>query len=211
MDEMLFRRLWFYGWITLVLLSLMSLWDVSKITCGERIPILLSRALTTDPWRGFVLAFSLIAVASSFFLNSLFMFIGFLGFFSAFLVSMFQTNAHNVLISLSSVAIMYECFPEQNSKWLWKLHWWWTTAWGIVWISRFFYSEFGCATVRCSQCSYFFISEYLFFWSMFILVRWRIPVDEEIHDRIQFINMKKSVETTMLEKNTERVEKKIIF
>ena len=68
---MLFRTLWLVGLVVLVILSLVALWDVSYQTCSEQIPILLSRALTTDPYRGLMLAFCLIAVASSLYLNSI--------------------------------------------------------------------------------------------------------------------------------------------
>ena len=112
--EMLFRQLWLFGLVFLVILSLIALWNVSYQTCGEQIPILLSRALTTDPYRGLTLAFSLITFASSLYLNSILLFAGFFGFFSAFLVSMFQTDAHNALIVVSGIFVLYECYPNTN-------------------------------------------------------------------------------------------------
>lgn len=180
---MLFRNLWLYGWIALILLSIMALWDVAETTCGERMPILLSRALTTDPWRGFLLAFCLVAVAGSFSLNSRILVVGFVGFFSAFLVSMFQTNAHNALIAVSSVAVMYECYPQKVTRW--KIHWWSTTFVGLIFVVWFIYSDFNCETPECGNCSYFYIAEYVFFWSMFLLVYWRIPEKKEITDEIE--------------------------
>ena len=194
---MLFRTLWFYGWVSLILLSIMALWDVSEITCGQKMPILLSRALTTDPWRGLLLVFCLMAVAGSFLLNSVIMFLGFLGFFSAFLVSMFQTNAHNALIAISSIAIMYECYPQRS--WTWKVHWWSTAIVGSIFVGWLVYSELDCETLQCSECSYFYISEYVFFWSMFLLVWWRIPEHEQVTDHIEFVNQETEETNTLIE------------
>lgn len=201
---MLFRKLWLYGWILLVVLSIMALWDVSETTCGERTPILLSRALTTDPWRGFLLAFCLVAVAGSFSLNSRIMIVGFVGFFSAFLVSMFQTNAHNALIAISSVAIMYECFPRHSLTW--KIHWWVTAFVGLSFVSWLLYSDLHCSQPECGNCSYYYILEYLFFWSMFLLVYWRIPYKKQIADEIASQNIE-----TNLEETNMLIGKEIIF
>lgn len=187
---MLFRKLWLYAWVSLVVLSIMALWDVSKTTCGDRTPILLSRALTTDPWRGILLVFCLLAVAVSLSLNSRIMIVGFIGFFSAFLVSMFQTNAHNALIAISSVAIMYECFPQKKTTW--KIHWWSTTCFGLFFLTWLIYSDLNCDTLKCGNCSYFYIFEYLFFWSMFLLVYWRIPIKKDITDEFTNENADKS-------------------
>ena len=192
---MLFRKLWLYAWVLLVVLSIMALWDVSETTCSERTPILLSRALTTDPWRGIVLVFCLIAVVGSFSLNSRIMVVGFVGFFSAFLVSMFQTNAHNALIAISSIAIMYECFPQKDLKW--KIHWWSTTCFGLFFLTWRIHSDLNCDTPKCGNCSYFYILEYLFFWSMFLLVYWRIPIKKEITDTIA-VDAQNIEETNML-------------
>ena len=94
---MLFRRVWLIAWALLLVICLIALWDVSEKTCDKHIPILLSRSLTTDPWRGFILVFNLLAVGSSFYLNSIVMVAGFLGFLCAFLVSMFQTTRSHFL------------------------------------------------------------------------------------------------------------------
>ena len=120
---MLFRTVWLYAWFALLVLCVVALFDVSEQTCQGHVPILLSRALTTDPWRGWILAFNLLAVGSSFYLNSIVMVTAFLGFLCAFLVSMFQTNAHNALILVSSACIMYETYPAKAHNW-WRIHWW---------------------------------------------------------------------------------------
>jgi hypothetical protein len=184
--EMLYRSFWLCGLCVLIALCLIALWDVSFQTCGEQIPILLSRALTTDPYRGITLGFCLIAVASSIYLNSVLIIAGFVGIFSAFLVSMFQTDAHNALIFVSAMFIMYECYPKCNSL-LWRAHWWLTVVAGIVCFAWIMYTVYGCnpidyndigplpESVRCARCSYWYISEYVLFWSMFGLVYWRIP------------------------------------
>ena len=194
---MLFRTLWLFGLVVLVILSLVALWDVSYQTCSEQIPILLSRALTTDPYRGLMLAFCLIAVASSLYLNSILIVAGFFGFFSAFLVSMFQTNAHNALILVSAIFIMYECYPVSNT--IWKVHWWFAVVAALVCSSWLVYSIYGCQpveyddvgplppSVRCARCSWWYISEYVFFWSMYGLVWWRIPDSLVWRDRVKIL------------------------
>lgn len=206
---MLFRKVWMYGWCSLVAISIMGLWDVSETTCGSKIPILLSRALTTDPWRGYILVFCLFAFASSFYLNSILMFASFLGFFAAFLVSMFQTNAHNALITVSSLGVLYECKPPSTGSSLWRLHWWVTILLGGVFVCWLIYADFGCTTLLCVECSWWYISEYLFFWSMFLLVRWRIPANEQIKDDIRFVVVE--VEEATGEKETTREKKKLLF
>lgn len=184
---MLFRQVWIGAWVLLVLICLVALWDVSEKTCQKHVPILLSRALTTDPWRGVIIVFNLLAVGSSFYLNSIVMLAGFLGFLCAFLVSMFQTNAHNALIIISTMCIMYECYPQYNER-TWKIHWWSTSLVGVICSGWLLYSNFGCDTDYCAECSWWYISEYLFFWSMFLLVWWRIDPNEILHDQIQFVS-----------------------
>lgn len=179
---MLFRTAWLVGLSLLIVLSIVALWDVSYATCQRQIPILLSRALTTDPYRGFVLCLCLLAVASCIFLNSVLIVAGFLGFYSAFLVSMFETNAHNSLIIISALFVMYECYPV-NSK-AWALHWWATVIAGIICSAWLLYSNYGCSTEECSECSWWYISEYVCFWLMYGLVYWRIPSDLQWHDKI---------------------------
>ena len=207
---MLYRHFWLIGLSLLIALSLIALWEVSYDTCGAHVPILLSRALTTDPYRGLTLAFCLVAVASSLYLNSILLIAGFFGFFSAFLVSMFQTTAHNALILVSAVFVMYECYPQDNTAW--KIHWWLTTVVGFVCAGWLTYSVYGCdpveydcrlyyattqvgdnctspppESVQCSRCSWWYISEYVFFWSMYGLVYWVIPVNLVWRDQVQLL------------------------
>lgn len=179
---MLFKTAWLVGLSILIILSIVALWDVSYDTCQSHIPILLSRALTTDPYRGLVLCLCLLAVASCIFLNSVLIIAGFLGFYSAFLVSMFETNAHNSLILISAFFVMYECYPV-NSR-AWAIHWWCTAIAAVVCSGWLLYSSYGCATDECSECSWWYISEYVCFWSMYGLVYWRIPSDLKWHDKI---------------------------
>jgi len=182
----------------LIILSIVALWDVSYQTCGDQTPILLSRALTTDPYRGLTLAFCLIAVASSFYLNSILILAGFFGIFSAFLVSMFQTNAHNALILVSAIFIMYECYPTNDNP-KWQVQWWSTAAAGAACSAWLVYSIYGCKpvayddngplpdSVRCARCSWWYITEYVFFWSMYGLVFWRIPAKLVWRDNVNII------------------------
>jgi len=198
---MLFKTGWRIAWYILVFGSIISLFDVSKDTCGYHIPILLSRALTTDPYRGATLVFCLVSAVSSIYLNSLLLVIGFCGFLCAFLVSMFETaSSHDALILISALLVMYECRPG-TSEWRpnaliwWKIHWWGTVIAGCICTGWFIYIIYGCdpepyesgtlpESVRCARCSWWFISEYVCFWSMFMLVYWKIDPLLEWHDNI---------------------------
>ena len=142
---------------------------------------------------------SLITFASSLYLNSILLFAGFFGFFSAFLVSMFQTDAHNALIVVSGIFVLYECYPNTNSRYAWHLHWWISCVFGVVCAGWILYSVYGCNpvnydgqsplpdSVRCARCSYWYITEYVFFWSMYGLVYWRIPAGLVWRDRVPII------------------------
>lgn len=208
---MLYRKIWFYAWLLLLFICILALDDVSPKTCGKRIPILLSRALTTDPWRGWILAFSLLAVGSSFYLNSIIMVTGFLGFMCAFLVSMFETNAHDALIFVSSLCIMYECYPRNNNKW-WLTHWWFTFFCGFICLIWLIYADYVCTDNHCSECSWWYVTEYLAFWSMFLLITWRIPLDEQLHDEIRFVSQNSGENVPMIVKKKSYVkENKIMF
>ena len=191
-----FRKGWLLAFAILIVGSLTALVNVSKDTCGVHIPILLSRALTTDPYRGATLVFCLFAAFSSVYLNSILLSVGFFGFFSAFLVSMFQTAAsHDALILVSSILVLWECWPENN--WKWRLHWWFTVLAGSICTGWFLYIIYGCdpvpwaeelpmpESVRCARCSWWFISEYICFWSMFMLVFWKIDANLMWHDNFR--------------------------
>ena len=183
--NMLLRRVWIYGWMTLVMFNIVALLDVSTQTCGYIYPILLSRALTTDPYRGVTLGYCLLAIAMSFSINSSFLLAGFLGFFSAFLVSMFETSAHNALILVSSLLILYECTPAKSStNTTWKYHWQFTIVAGMVCNLWLLYAHLLCDTQVCERCSRWYISEYVLFWSMYLLVYWRIPSATVVQDAI---------------------------
>jgi len=191
-----FRQGWLIGWGFLVTLSLIALVNVSKDTCHAFVPILLSRALTTDPYRGICLVFCLFAAISSIYLNSILLSVGFFGFFSAFLVSMFETEAsHDAFIFFSSLLVMYECRPKGTNIY-WKVHWWSTVGFIVICAGWFMYIWFGCRavdwdgigpippSVYCARCSWWFVSEYLAFWSMFMLVWWKIDPTLKWHDKI---------------------------
>lgn len=183
-----FRRVWVGGWVAIVVLGLVSLWDISIETCNSHVPILLSRALTSEPYRGLLLSFCVLAVVSSFFLKSILLIGGFLGFLCAFLVSMFTTpTTHDALIVMSSILIMLECFPTYGSR-TWKLHWAFTLVSGLVCTTWMIYSKVECETLYCERCSWWYISEYLFFWSLYLLVYWRIPVTLKWKDRVDWPN-----------------------
>ena len=178
---MFLHRAWLIGWFTLVIFNIIAIYNVSSTTCGYHYPILLSRALTTDPYRGLTLGYCLLAIASSFRLNSSVLTSAFLGFFSAFLVSMFETSAHNALIFVSSGLILWECWPGQ--AYLWKIHWWTTIVFLVVCVGWLAYAHFVYSGLD-AKCSSWYISEYLLFWSMYLLVYWKIPKNTEMRDII---------------------------
>lgn len=185
---MLYRTFWLLGLTALILFNLVALWEVSYETCGDHTPILLSRALTTDPYRGITLAFCLLTVASSLYFNSILVFAGFLGFFSAFLVSMFQTNAHSALIVVSSLFILYETWPSRTnvSRNIIYVHWCLTALAALVCVGWMTYKSYHCDDGdRCSKCSWWYISEYVFFWSLYGLVYWRIPASQVWRDQVE--------------------------
>lgn len=209
-----FRKGWFFAWIILIVGSLTALINVSYETCGEHIPILLSRALTTDPYRGATLVFCLFAAFSSIYLNSILMSVGFFGFFSAFLVSMFQTAAsHDALILMSSILILWECWPE-NKLW-WKIHWWFTIISGAICTTWFVYIIYGCepvewqgeipmpGSVRCARCSWWFLSEYICFWSMFMLVFWKIDPALTWHDQFGQVEVSSSLSSSVIDEKEQ--------
>lgn len=227
---MKFKTVWLISWGILVAICIAALVDVTHITCGSK-TILLSRSLTTDPWRGVILVFNLLAVSSSFYFDSIFMVAGFLGFLCAFLVSMFQTDAHNFLILISTVLIMYECFPNKtaqttklcglSAKTIWYFHWTITVIFGLVFFAWMIGVEINCIQERrasclehgnekdcsiwemyrdetnditCAECDWWYIAEYLFFWSMFLLVWWRIDDEQNLHDNFQFTSKNNEIE-----------------
>lgn len=197
-----FRIYWVINWIILITGSIIALVDISKKSCGEHIPILLSRALTSDPYRGGTLILCLTASISSIYLNSVLLSISFFGFFSAFLISMFNTApSHDMLILIGSIIVMWECWPRK--KLLWYIHWCATVLSGAVFLGFYFYTVFVCDyddwpeqtlpmpdSVRCSRCSWWFISEYLAFWLMFMLVYWKI--DPSLQWRDHYLPVKTS-------------------
>jgi hypothetical protein len=194
-QKILLRPLWIIGWCILLVIGFISVYDVSLSTCGDRYPILLSRALTTDPYRGIILSYCLLSICTSFSLQKSFLFGGFLGFFSAFLVSMFETSAHNFLIVTSSVLILFECMPQKMSDklWenIWKFHWFITMLLGFIFV--ILKNEIG-------KCSFWYIVEYILFLSMFLLVTWLIPPTMELTDTISKSN-------TINESNIENSKK----
>lgn len=215
------QKLWLCALGLLFVLCTTALIVVSKPTCDEYIPILLSRSLTTDPFRGLILIFCLGGVGLSFFFNSTILFMAILGFLSAFLVSMFDTNAHDFLILLSSFLVLWEC-KIWWGKWLTSNRNWIATyifcvLSGITCIVWMTYSIVGCQPDReytcqqpfannskcatppesiiCERCSWFYISEYLFFYTLFLLVYWKIPPERTFQDHWESLNEQSSVST----------------
>jgi hypothetical protein len=191
--RILLRTVWIVGWCLLLVIGCIAVYDISISTCGERYPILLSRAFTTDPYRGLILSYCLLAICASFSLQKSFLLGGFLGFFSAFLVSMFETSAHNFLIMMSSLLILFECRPPllnddtddqtAQTRVRWTFHWCGTIALGGAFVVSNYYT---------SECSLWYVVEYALFSSMFGLVLWLIPANMELKDDITRHRMKNS-------------------
>lgn len=174
------RRVWIIGLISLICFNSVAIYSVSETTCGKPfIPILLSRALTTDPWRGMTLSYSLVAIAFSFTLNSSVLTTAFFGFFSAFLVSMFDTAlSHDFLILTSCVLILFECMPRIWQFDLWTIHFLSIIVFSIICMTWMMYSKYsGTYTLHDQRCSWMFVTEYITIWLMNALVLWIIPSD----------------------------------
>jgi hypothetical protein len=181
------RQQWVFGLISLVFFNSLAIYNVSETTCGQPfIPILLSRALTTDPWRGITLGYSLIAIAASFTLNSSILTTAFFGFFSAFVVSMFETPvSHDFLIGTSSLLVMYECFPPTWKVDLRTIHYIVILVFGTVFFIWLFYINFSNDYTKYDEhCSWMFVTEYITFWSMNALILWVIPCNTYARDAI---------------------------
>lgn len=176
-------RLWIIGLISLIFFNILAIYNVSAQTCGKPfIPILLSRSLTTDPWRGITLGYSLLAIAASYSFNSSIITTAFFGFFSAFVISMFDTPAsHDVLIGTSSLLVMYECLPASLEINLRLIHYIFVIVFGnifFIWLiySKLYYDD--------EKCSWMFVTEYITFWLMNALILWIIPEDMYAQDAI---------------------------
>ena len=183
--HMTLRNLWIFGLLSLMSFNILSIYSVSSDTCGKPfIPILLSRALTTDPWRGFTLSYCLFAIAGSFTFNSSVLTTAFFGFFSAFLVSMFDTPAsHDLLIVTSGLLVMYETVPTPWGRNWWVFHWLTIVVLGNVFFGWMVYAKLNY-TEQEENCSWFYIVEYVLFWGMNALVLWIIEPDEYVTDAI---------------------------
>lgn len=174
------RSLWMVGVVLLVLLSMLALMFVIPTVqggdygevCDGQTPILLSRAFTTDPWRGIVIACNILAVVLSYYTDILGIVAAFSLFALAFVISMFETSAtHDELIVIGVILILVETCPWRNkpfgAKW-WVCHWLLT----VVLVGL-------CSTWMFGDdvCSWWYVTEYLLFVSLFMLVSWRIDDD----------------------------------
>jgi hypothetical protein len=170
--EISVRYIWLGGWGVLIILSLMALIDVSgqyrTAPCTGTMPILLSRAFTTRPWRGLVVISNFLAGFLSISINSLLITLAFLLFGCAFIISMFETPVtHDQLVLVGVALLLFEGFPHRESSNWWKLHWLTTAATGITCLSWMTLDD-------DDICSWWYITEYLFFWQLYLLVYWRI-------------------------------------
>jgi len=179
--EISVQNIWFMGWIILVGLTLCSLIVVSATyknkPCYGMTPILLSEAFTTKPWRGIVIFCNFFAAIISIY-SSKFITLSFILFGSAFIISMFDTpSTHDELILFGAFIIMIETCPwfykEKIPSLTWKIHWCTTFVSAITCISWMTSDD---------KCSWWYITEYIFFWQLYLLVYWRIDKNLKFAD-----------------------------
>ena len=179
------QGMWLIGWVILVGLSIVSLVVVSASyrysPCDSFTPILLSRAFTTDPWRGIVIAANFFAALMSYSFGIAFITLAFILFGCAFVVSMFDTAiTHDTLILIGAGLLLLETFPWWSHfncrSWWWKLHWCTTALSGIACISWITMDDL---------CSWWYVTEYLFFWQLYLLVYWRISPELLFSDTLR--------------------------
>lgn len=224
---------WFVLWLLLVFISIMAViettndcetyvvdtWHHDKNECNVEGPVLLSRAFTTLGWaRGLAVGLAIISIAfivitptphgkkkpGHVYIKKP-LSVAFLIFSVAFLVNMFESNAHGVLIGLGSIfAITFTipgcdcgsfrlCYRENRHIDLFgscviytNVLWW--SLWIFMVVNCLLFVGFmidSCAngTLPADKCpvmkSYWYITEYLFFWTMYLLVGYSIAMEEE--------------------------------
>lgn len=223
---------WFLLWLILVTVGILAVvettrdcekyvvdtWHHKLEECNDEGPVLLSRAFTTLGWaRGVAVGFALfsILIISKTPVthgekphNDIYakrpLSIALVIFSAAFLVNMFESSAHGILIGIGSViAILFTCpgfktgplsgcyrenFEIQcvgcglQSRVIWWLLWIFMVVNCALFLG--FWAD-SCANgdltpQRCPKLkSYWYITEYLFFWTMYLLVGYSIAMEEE--------------------------------
>jgi hypothetical protein len=194
-------------------------WHHELSECDTDGPILLSRAFTTLGWaRGLAVGLALLSICFIIITptphgkkkpNHVYikkpLSVALLIFSAAFLVNMFESNAHGMLIALGSIfGIIFtipgcECGPfilcyreSKQVEWLnvcsvsTSVIWW--TLWSFMVLNCILFISFmteSClnGTLSYEQCpslrSYWYITEYLFFWTLYFLVGFSIAMEEE--------------------------------
>ena len=148
---------------------------VAPTVCGDWQPILLSQAGTTDPWRGFLIAMGLWMVFCANKLEDSQMSIAFFGFLLAFVVSMFETDAHVILIIFSGVFLMREiAWKIWNMDEKWSNPWTYVVLTDVVVGAVFLGWAITCYINEWPSCSLWYLTEYaafiLLFASTFVLI-----------------------------------------
>ena len=224
---------WFVLWLLLVFISIMAViettnecetyvvdtWHHNETECDIEGPVLLSRAFTTLGWaRGLAIGFAIFSIAFIIITPTPHgqkkpdhvyikkpLSVAFFIFSAAFLVNMFESNAHGVLIGLGSIfAITFTipgcdcgpfrlCYRENRHIDLFgscviytNVLWW--SLWIFMVVNCVLFMGFmveSCANgdLPSDKCpvmkSYWYITEYLFFWTMYLLVGYSIAMEEE--------------------------------
>lgn len=179
---MKFVWVWTINLLLFVSISVAAVATVAPTVCEGFEPILLSQAGTTDPWRGFLIATGLWMVFCASKLEDSQMMLAFLGFLLAFVVSMFETNAHAILIVFSGMFL----FAEVALK-LWNSQNRMSNPWTYVALSAFIAGliflcwAIYCYTTEWPECSPWYISEYVAFGLLFLCTFVLIDNDKEFH------------------------------
>lgn len=188
--------------------DVVTLWKHNPEECsGPDEPILLSRALTTLDWaRAFAIGFAVISTAFIFITpmhkgikHKIFikipLIIALFIFSDAFVVNMFQDNVHVYLIGLgAAIAIIFtipgiksckplnNCYREDRDIWpcgrlrpIWWILWVTMVVAGGIFIGFWIVEE---NNDGIPLKSWWYVSEYIFFWTMYFLVGFALGAEE---------------------------------
>lgn len=175
---MKFFHVWILNMVAFSLICVGALLTVSYDTCDKLYPILLSRAGTTDPWRGLLITLGLWMAFCASKIEDSQLIIAFCGFLLAFVVSMFETSAHMILIIFSAVFVMIELYQklsEEREVTVWVYIAIASGISGVVWTSWCVYSYL----TEWPLCSFWYLSEYIFFGLLFISTCSLVDNDKE--------------------------------
>lgn len=191
--------------VTLTCKEHVDVWHKPASVCDADGPILLSRALTTDPFRGItIIAAFACALFYGYSPSSSPVKIPLVGVLCmigvAFIVSMFETDAHFYIINLTSGAALFFTCPIWHDFYeAWKkmpnkptANDWDTffdntrdsccirseqdTIWWVVWVVTSSLAVITGALLYTNDAvrSWVYVTEYIFFWALFWMLEWTI-------------------------------------